>query len=281
MQQINDEMLTKIKHIEFEMLKALLKCCDELNIKVFLVGGTALGAVRHQGFILWDDDIDVAMRRTDFELFITKGQEFLPRYLFLQSRLSEQNLLCNFAKIRDSRTTFIESSQRDRKINHGIFIDVFPLDFFPEDESEIENLQKKLRMLNLRIRQEYTLPEENRGSKIVEMKRRIAGRLLQWKYPSVMTALDLKDEIVKSVKPSTYLVNYCGAWGNKEVFPAEWLGEGTNAFFEGLTVSIPQEYDKYLTHIYGDYMQLPPVEKRITHHYTEVIDTERPYTEYM
>ena len=163
-----ENSLTNIQQIEYEMLKALLKCCEKLKIKVYLIGGSALGAVRHHGFIPWDDDIDVAMMRQDFERFITYGQEYLPEYIFLQSRLSEPNLLINFAKIRDSRTTFIESSLKNSKINHGVFIDVFPFDYFPDNEHDKKRIQKTLRFLNMRVRQEYTLPDEFRGSMLKE-----------------------------------------------------------------------------------------------------------------
>ena len=279
--QVSDEMIARIKHVEFEMLEEVIKCCNVLKIKVYLDGGTALGAVRHQGFIPWDDDIDVGMLRKDFEIFISEGQRYLPKYLFLQSRLSEPNFLCNFAKIRDSRTTFIESSQRQLKINHGVYIDVFPLDYYPENSVERDRIQKKLRVLNLRVRQEFTLPEENRGTRLLEIWRKFGGDVLKLRYPSVSKVLDLRETIYKSVKPSSYLVNYCGAWGNKEVFPTEWLEEGTIANFEGLSVNIPKEYDKYLRHIYGDYMQLPPENMRVSHHYTEIIDLDKPYTDYI
>jgi lipopolysaccharide cholinephosphotransferase len=76
------------------------------------------------------------------------------------------------------------------------------------------------------------------------------------------------------------LANFSGAWGDKEIVPADWYGEGVTLSFEGLEVSAPKEYKKWLQQVYGDYMQLPPEEKRVTHHYTEVIDLDKSYKQY-
>ena len=80
---------------------------------------------------------------------------------------------------------------------------------------------------------------------------------------------------------SEQVINYCGAWGDKEIAFREWFGEGTEALFEGINIVIPKEYDLYLSRLYGDYMQLPPLEQRVPHHYCTVIDLEKPYTKYM
>ena len=76
------------------------------------------------------------------------------------------------------------------------------------------------------------------------------------------------------------IASYCGAWRKKEIVPADWYGEGTVLTFEGLRVSAPKEYDKWLTQVYGDYMQLPPEEERVPHHFVDVIDLERSYLDY-
>lgn len=279
--KITSEQLTRMKQIELDMLKAFISCCKDLNLSYYLVGGTALGAVRHGGFIPWDDDIDVGMRRKDYEIFVKQGQQYLPDYYFIQHRESDPAILINYTKIRDSRTTFIESSLKNFAINHGIFIDVFPLDYCPEDVDRQLEIRKRLRLLNLRIRQEYTLPEENRGSAVMEIGRLLAGKALKLKYWDVRKALDEREVLMTACHDSNLLVNYCGAYGAKEIIQAEWLGRGLEVKFEGETVVIPSMYDDYLTHIYGDYMKLPPEEKRVSHHYTEVIDTERSYTEYV
>ena len=86
---------------------------------------------------------------------------------------------------------------------------------------------------------------------------------------------------MKKKRDSHVLAKICGAWGKKEIMPEEWFGKGIEVCFEGLTVLAPQEFDKYLTQVYGDYMTPPPEEKQVGHHYTEIIDLTKPYTEYM
>lgn len=276
----SDELLEKLKAVEFEILKAFISVTEKLNLKYFLMDGTMLGAVRHQGFIPWDDDIDVGMMRSDYDVFISKAQEYLPPYYFLQTFLTDPGVLNNFAKIRDSRTTFIESSQKKQKINHGIYIDIFPIDFYPESQKEQNRLLKEKRVLSLRIRKELSLPDEFRGSKLTELLKRFAGSLFQIKYHSAYDALLAREELYKSCMQSGKVINFCGAYGLKSLVPAAWFEEGVESSFEGIKTIIPKNADLYLTQIYGDYMKFPPEDKRVPHHYAEIIDTEKPYFEY-
>lgn len=163
---MDQELLNRLKETELGLLKAFIKCCEKLEIKYYLLGGTMLGAVRHRGFIPWDDDIDVAMLRGDYELFLAEGQQYLPEYYFLQSLHSEQDVLFDFAKIRDSRTTFIETSVKNANINHGVFLDIFPLDYYPDDPKEQKRFDRKNRLLGLRIRLEYTFAKGRQGTRL-------------------------------------------------------------------------------------------------------------------
>ena len=133
---LNNKDLETIKKIELDMLCAFIEICNRLSIRYYLLGGTMLGAVRHHGFIPWDDDIDVGIFRDDYELFISKAQSYLPNYYFLQNIYTDPECMINFTKIRDSRTTFIETSTKSKKMNHGVYIDIFPLDFYPDDEND-------------------------------------------------------------------------------------------------------------------------------------------------
>ena len=120
--------LNELKRIELEMLKTFIKICKKHNFMYFLVGGTCLGSVRHGGFIPWDDDIDVGMPRSDYNKFIKIASEELPGNMFLQTFFTDEQYPCAFAKIRNNDTTFIEKGLRKSNINHGIYIDIFPLD---------------------------------------------------------------------------------------------------------------------------------------------------------
>lgn len=155
----NKEMnLRKLQLAELEILKDFIRVCNELKLTYFLDSGTLLGCIRHEGFIPWDDDIDVSMPREDYEIFLEKGQALLKREYFLQSYKTEPNYTLNFAKIRNSNTTFIESSVKDLNINHGIFIDIFPIDGYKPDR-KIENYinEKKITLYNVQINKLYNI----------------------------------------------------------------------------------------------------------------------------
>lgn len=275
------KQLQELKACEIELLKAFLEVCRKLNLRYYLVGGTLLGAVRHQGFIPWDDDIDLAMPREDYEVFLREGQKYLPEYYFLQSLYSEPAYHLNFAKIRDSRTTFVEYAVRNRNINHGVFIDVFPLDAYPEEEKARAAMDRFQQVFKYRLRSEVEIPEASRHGAVTELGLRAVSGLTKLRYPSYRKALEVRERMHKNASGGTVWANYCGAWGKKEIMPADWYAEGVSLTFEGLTVMGPKHYDKWLTQVYGDYMQLPPVEKRVGHHYTEAINLDAPYTDYL
>lgn len=129
---LTDEEMLRLKACEVSMLKEFIEICEKLGLRYYALYGTLLGAVRHQGFIPWDDDIDVGMMREDYEVFVREGQKYLSEHLFLQTYESDPEYISGYAKIRDNNTTFIETSVKSRKMNHGIFIDIFPLDSFSD-----------------------------------------------------------------------------------------------------------------------------------------------------
>ena len=274
------EQLQKMKALELDMLASFVEVCEKLALRYYLVGGTLLGAVRHQGFIPWDDDIDVAMPRQDYEIFLREGQRYLPEHYFIQCLATDPAYAMNFAKIRDCRTTFVEYTVRKYPMNHGVFVDIFPLDNYPAGEKEQKKLDFHQKIFNYRTRAAVEVPREARHSFPVELGLNTLAALSCLPYPRLRKALESREKLHKSVPPGEKWANYCGAWGKKEIMPADWYGEGVDLTFEGLTVRGPEHWDKWLTQVYGNYMQLPPVEKRVGHHYAEAIDLERPYTEY-
>ncbi len=265
-----DVDMKRIMEIELDMLRAFIAVCEKHDLTYFLIGGTALGAVRHGGFIPWDDDIDVGLPREDYEKFLSVAQTDLPEGLFLQTPDTDPEYMTCFSKIRNSNTTFWESSVKHLNINHGVFIDIFPLDGC----EDYERFAKRSRLLGIRAASRFKYP---RG-----FKAKLGGILAALRYPSAKGARDRMRALWKEVPYATaeYVINYGGAYGKKERMPKEIYGKGTAGSFEGLTVMLPEKTDEYLTRLYGDYMTPPPPEKRIAHHYCEVIDPDRPYTEY-
>ena len=265
----------ELKRIEMDILAQFLRICGELNLRYYIIGGTLLGAVRHRGFIPWDDDIDVGMPRADYEVFLREGQKYLGNPYFLQTYLTDPEFTVNFAKIRNTNTTFLETSLRGRHMNHGVYIDIFPLDFYPDDR----RTEKKLRLKNWfysgRIAATFYY---NQPLPLHSRVKHFACRLV---HPSVSSVLQAREELFCFVKNGSRVVNHCGAWGDKEIMPSQWYGEGCELEFEGLKVTGPKDYHNYLTQMYGDYMKLPPEEERKGHHYCDVIDLAKPYTEYI
>ena len=270
---ISKEMLKELQAVETDILKHTIEICDKLNLKYYLLGGTLLGAVRHRGFIPWDDDIDIGMPRADYEIFVKEAQRYYPGNVFVQHYTTEKNMPVAWCKIRRSDTAFMESSIRSLKINKGIFIDVFPLDTYPDSDKERKKIDQKDRFYKTIISKAYT------PNSVREVAAKIKNTLVTLFF-SYKKAVAKKDQLHKESRKGAMIANYNGAWGKKEIVPAEWYGEGEYLLFENIKCRVPAEYDKWLTQVYGDYMTLPPKEKRITHHDTDYIDLSKSYLEY-
>ena len=267
------EQLSRLKNCERDMLECFVDICNKHGIKYFVQGGTLLGTVRHSGFIPWDDDIDVSLPRDEYERFLRIAQDELPEYYFLQTKDTDPEYPNNFAKIRDSRTTFLETSARNLKINHGAYIDIFPLDNYPEGfRAKLYELKKKL--ITWRINKAFYLPEMSLKSKLVTLITMII-------FPSLRGALEKREKLFISVEPTDRVVNNSGAWLSKEIIPKQWVQNSIQMQFEGITVNVSDKYDEWLTYVYGDYMTLPPENERVGHHYVDIFDMDKSYTEYI
>ncbi len=269
------ELLQQLKKIQVDMLKTFIEVCDKLHLRYYLAYGTLIGAIRHKGFIPWDDDIDIVMPRKDYEKFLKSGQELLPKHLFLQHIGSEPNFLMPFAKIRNSNTTFMQKSDRKFKINHGVFLDIIPLDFYPDDERILQKILTKKKKYDFRIHSclDYGT------TKNIKTKIKIA--LYKLKYPSLKTVVRKTVDLYKSIPESKTFAVYCFSDTQLANAPIEWFGEGVEMDFEDIKAVVPKEYHKWNTQIYGDYMQLPPPEERIPLHSTEIIDLTKSYKSYI
>lgn len=272
---VSQELLSGIKSTELEIFRHFIHICDTLKLRYYVLGGTLLGAVRHKGFIPWDDDIDVGMPRADYEIFLQRAQELLPEGLFLQTWQTDPAYPANFAKIRNSNTTFIETSIAHLDMNHGIYIDIFPLDYYPGQAAQQKRLARLNSVLVVRISSAF------QSSEPVSVKRKFLRGLSAILFPTVRSALRKREALFRREGPGPLVVNHCGAWGRKEIVPADWYGSGAQLEFEGICVNAPEQYDKWLTQVYGDYMTPPPVEKQKTHHEADAIDPEKSYTCYL
>lgn len=266
--ELTDLQLRQLKEKELELLRVFLALCRQLGLRYYIIEGTLLGAVRHRGFIPWDDDIDVGMPRRDYDRLLLSGQQHLPEGFFLQSFHSDPEFCENFAKLRNSNTTFLESTRRHCRINHGIYLDIFPLDLSSSKPEFPFLLQKRL--TELRISDTYAPQKLKASSRLA----RTFSRIL---YPSPADAVRKKECLFRACVQGTYIANHCSPWGSREIVPVHWYGAGVPLFFEGIEVNAPSHYHAWLTRVYGDYMQLPPPEQQIPHHYVDAFDLTRPY----
>ena len=151
---LDGEKTRQLQLVELDIFKEFLSVCEKLQLRYYVLGGTLLGAVRHQGFIPWDDDIDVGMLREEYDIFLQKAGELLPDYLFLQCVHTEDNYYRNSAKIRHNETAYIETCVKDMDIHHGVFIDIFPLDNYPTNSLTNMVFQTKSRLIGVAINNE-------------------------------------------------------------------------------------------------------------------------------
>lgn len=269
--------MTELQKVEFNILREFIGVCNKLDLTYFLVCGSALGAVKYDGFIPWDDDIDVALPRDDYKKFCEKAQDLLPEYLFVQNYKTERNFPRVYTKLRDSRTTYIEKAVAHLDMNHGIFIDVFPLDGYPSEKADIKRLERKKKIRKLQIECAFEVDYGFLRNTFFKME-----RILGFHKKTNWFLEDLEKQIeVWSVKDSNLWCNH-GNWQKKlEYAPKEQYGEGTWMQYEGMKVRVPERYDEYLTQKYGDWRAELPEEEKSGHHYYEICDVKTSYTEYI
>lgn len=274
--ELSKAQISKLRKVELDILKDFIRVCEKLDIDYFIVQGTLLGAVRHHGFIPWDDDIDVGMLRKDYEVFLRDGQKLLSEKYFIQNYDTDPCYPHGFAKIRDSSTAFVETTCKNLHMNHGIFIDVFPFDYYPESFIEKTVFETRKFLLRYRIRSSLYIPADKKIT-LGNCIRNLVKIISKIRYPSLDRALRLQTELYGSIKQGRRYINNGSPWGKRECVPKEWMNETTVLEFEGIKVKAPRLYKEYLKSVYGDYMELPPEDKRIPHHYISALDFTRPY----
>ena len=259
---------------ELEILTVFIDICEKLDLTYYLVCGSALGAIKYQGFIPWDDDVDVAMPRDDYEKFLTESPHLLPEHLFLQNYRTDPAFPKVFSKIRDSRTTYIETDYRKLNMHHGVFIDVFALDGYPTELDDMVIFEKKMKNY-LRLTSCSLLSSGSIKSRVLRALLRLLGF-----HKRTAKYLAAYENMICAYKYSDVYCNYGNFRGVVEKTPKKLYGEGVEAFFEGVRVRVPSEYDTYLRKKYGDYTLDPPIEEQVGHHYYAIMDLSTPYKKY-
>lgn len=266
-------MLEKWQAKLVQMLKDFHAFCVKHNLCYYVIGGTCLGAVRHQNIIPWDDDVDVGMPRQDYQrlLEIVKTEPIGENYI-VEAPLEKEDNDYLWAKMYNKTTTLIELTKK--KIKRGVFIDIFPLDGAGDDFKKAErHVHKITRVRNVfRVKISMVLPRRKFYKNLF---------IILFRWLPINTKKLIKKIINMSQQwgfdSSEYVANFVGAWGVREISRKEWFGEPKLYDFAGAKVYGPSNADAYLTAVYGDYMQLPPEEKRVSHHDFVALDLEKGF----
>lgn len=258
--------IKKIQEIELESLRVFKELCAKLEIKFFLYGGTLLGAVKYNGFIPWDDDLDIALMRDDYEKLLLQGPLFLPDNYEIQHPRINPNTPYPYMKFRRTDTKMVEYIFRNVNINHGVYFDIYPIDYLSDDDKEIENDRRKILRLSLALLRKQTF---SINQPINCIRGFIQQLLAIYKYlilkfvPQKSIVEKMQKIMTRNNKTSTKRqgnlffpgpVNYFDG-----IFPL------IPVKFEGIDVYIPKGYEINLKNRYGDISKLPPLDKRIGH----------------
>lgn len=266
-----------LRHLQMLQLKIaceVKRICEKNNIQYFLEAGSCLGAVRHNGFIPWDDDLDMGMLRKEYDRFIKACETDLSDEFFLQTNDTDENFGYVFAKIRLKGTHFTEKIANESGSGDGIYIDIFPYDKVPDDEKMRQKTGYMVRYysLLLRIRCKYKPWIYNGGMK--EWIKYAPFRVLSLFYSRKDLVEKINSIMKKYNDTSMKRVTLCDNLSyNKTVYDAENIENLVPHEFEGQVFNIPEDYDRYLTATYGaDYMTPPPEDKRGSTHKIMKVD---------
>lgn len=252
--------IDEIKEIEFKMLVDFAKYCDEKGLIYVLAGGTLLGAVRHKGFIPWDDDIDVMMPRADYIKFQEYQKE---ENVFVCRSVTDGSCPIPFLKIVNTETV-IENKYNNRKEDAHLWVDVFPIDGLPKDERKVRSIYR-----NVMFMRQMLLISNAKVGKGTNVFRAVVKGVLHFPlalFGSMKIAFMIDKYCMKyEFYSSDYVGGISWGYGPQEKCPQkEWL-ERVLVEFEGRKFWAPGCWDLYLKNLYGEYMKLPPMEKRVQH----------------
>lgn len=269
---MNDINAEQLHNKLLKIVKDFHSFCQEHNIRYYILGGTALGAVRHNGFIPWDDDIDIGIPRDDYDRLINLI-DYLPDNLTCKYYKNTQHSPMHYIKIVDKNTTLIEKFYN--YIVEGIYIDVFPLDGAIKDDASDIKRRKKIYSLFNKICWKCNT-EYKKG--ILRKCYKLYCRLfnidkMHHKLENLMTKVDFgKGDSV---------ANFMGAYREKECVDLDCFGEPVLYKFEDTYLFGPSDIHKYLGCLYGDYMKLPPENERVLHHSFLFLDLEKPFEKFL
>lgn len=269
-QDMSPEMVKAFKQKLVETMSAFISFCAEHNITYFATGGTAIGAIRHKGFIPWDDDIDVCMLRSEYDRFVALREKCKGTGYEITDYHTKGNPT-PYAKFVNMNTTLVEFDYNS--VSSGLFIDVFPLDNVGGSLAETIALKNRI-MANVQRYQRTTFDLDS-----ISMMRYLKGMHLNTIFQAIKYKLIYKHQVTKHVQMleeddkalrsvvGDSILNYYTFYKvEKEIFPKAWFSDTVEKSFEDIAIKLPIGFHEYLSKLFGDYMTPPPVEKQLSHH---------------
>ncbi len=260
-----------LRRVQLELLDILIeidRVCKKNNIQYFLDSGTLIGAVRHKGFIPWDDDLDVGMLREDYNKFCQIAPKELGTRFFWQTWDTDPHYAIPFGKVRKRGTLYVEKKSRELAEN-GFYVDILPYDYAPNDEKERTKMKIKQKILfRCMLMKEGYRPWVE--SQHIDIKKRIGyvpfsiAALLM----SRQSIIAKYKETIDGVSDRDLVYEQTG----KKYYKASWMQKTVPVVFEGLSFPAVDHYHDWLTTAYGDYMTPPPVEERENRHLIYKLD---------
>jgi len=265
-EQYTDDQIQLLQKLELQNLDVITDVCQKLNIEFFLYGGSLIGAVRHGGFVPWDDDLDIAMLRADYMRFVEEAPKYLPENYYLQTPYNDKRSPYVYSKLRLQGTKCVEYIHHKIKTEQGIYVDIYPIDHMPDDEEEFlkqyERFQRMVRLYSLRQSPHPAGPSNSWKRTVRNMIRYLVSRLLTV-IPQSFFVRQIDHIMTAHNNIHTQRQgNYSYPLPQNlfyDIYPYE-MGE-----FEGRSVWLPHNWEDHLRMRYGDYMELPPEEERIGH----------------
>lgn len=250
------------KQILLETMDIFDSFCRSNNLTYYLIGGSLLGGIRHKGFIPWDDDIDVGMPRKDYDIFVSmfKGDNTI-RFI---DCFNTNNYYLPYGKLCNYKVDLHENI--NSKLHIGAYLDIFPLDFIrnPNDK-KLKRILEPNRFIKMLTSLKYT--PLNKKTNIIKNTIILTCRMLcPFSLNKIARIKTKRAKKIASLDETNYICCLFGIYGLKEIVDYNFFSKTIEVDFEGRKYLAPCGYDGYLKHIYGDYMRLPPEEKRVTHH---------------
>ncbi|WP_051986409.1 LicD family protein [Clostridium amazonitimonense] len=254
--------LEEAQDIMLSILKEVHSICQKYGLTYFITDGTLLGAVRHKGFIPWDDDLDIAMPRNDYEIFKEIAREELSKEFFMQTVDTDPNYdLYNIPlKIRHNNSILLETGEEKKNYHNGIYIDIFAIDRVPDTKLK-RKIQKNLSKILLNMKMKISFEDGINPKSIIRCILQLIGKIIPYKLIRKILYSTLKWSKQSRLPLFYYGVDltFDNEFKEEEIFPLKSME------FEGESFWAPNNPHALLTRTYGDYMELPPEDKREQH----------------